>query len=87
MTTQTYDTYADMMAANPRYENSIVYPTDAASDAAANRAGNLYNGAPYDLLIQNCDDVASRILRDAGVDVDHSLTPNGTYDNQNGCQE
>jgi RHS repeat-associated protein len=88
LTVQTYDTYADMMNANPRYENSNVYPTDAASDAAANRAGNLYNGAPYDLLIQNCDDVASRILRDAGVNVNHSLTPNGTFKNQAaGCNK
>jgi hypothetical protein len=82
LTIKSYGTYAEMMEANPRYKNSIVYCTDAAADAAAERQGDLFDGALFSILIQNCDDVATAVMRAGGIKVNHGLTPNRTFANQ-----
>ena len=47
-----------------------------------NAAVNLYDyPGYYSLIARQCDNIAVELLKEGGIHVDQSLTPNGTYEN------
>ncbi|MEI7850958.1 MAG: RHS repeat-associated core domain-containing protein [Kiritimatiellales bacterium] len=77
-----YGSLSELLSENSRYEGYICYPTDPTEDAAALTAAIGFWGTDYDFLSHNCDDMATAAMDAAGIDVDHGITPDGTWANQ-----
>jgi len=78
-TVRHYRTSIELRTDNPRYDSSICYKTSKEKDMAARREGNSHYNERYWFVGRNCDDVASMIIRAAGVDFKDRLRPIGTY--------
>jgi RHS repeat-associated protein len=86
-----YQTLEALRKDNPRYDKDIYYKSSERGDMAARREGNSHFNDSYWFIGQNCDDIASSILRAAGVDFPDRLRPNASYNknvgnNEGGCK-
>ena len=86
-----YQTFEALRKDNPRYDKDIYYKSSERGDMAARREGNSHFNDSYWFIGQNCDDIASSILRAAGVDFPDRLRPNASYNknvgnNEGGCK-
>ena len=79
MTIRHYRTFAELRRDNPRYDKEICYKTSREEDMAAHREAISHIGDRYWFIGRNCDDVASSIIRAAGVDFVDRLRPNATW--------
>ena len=79
MTVRHYRTYAELRKDNPRYNREICYKTSREADMAAHQEAISHLNDRYWFFGHNCDDVASSILRAAGVDFKDRLRPNASW--------
>lgn len=79
MTVRHYRTYAELRKDNPRHDKEICYKTSRKADMAAHREAISHLGDRYWFIGRNCDDIASSILRAAGIDFRDRLRPNATW--------
>lgn len=64
------------------YDRVKSYDLPSTGYSMYNAAVNLYDcPGYYSLITRHCDDIAVELLREGGIHVDQSLTPNGTYEN------
>jgi len=81
---RNYRTLQEARANNSRYDLSIYYRTSEEATRAARREGNSRFGESYWLAGRNCDDVASDIIRAAGVNFRDAWRPIQSY--RQNCQ-
>lgn len=76
---RNYRTLQEARADNSRYDQSIYYRTSEDATRVARREGNSRFGESYWLAGRNCDDVASDIIRAAGVNFRDAWRPVQSY--------
>ncbi len=76
---KNYNTLKELQADNSRYDKQIRYPATSDQDLAARREGNSRFGDTYNLCAQNCDDIASDIIRAGGHEFDDAWRPMESY--------